>query len=249
MSSLERSFLHFTEDWRNPVGLATVAAVLFVAVLYWEQTRFMLKSLRRNLLRSVLTGLATFILVLVITLVWSILAFLDTADRGQEQEPQGDRHREISDPQPDALSPTPAAWPRGAAQARATTGQPRQGRHDVGVLRRHARPEQEDAREHRLLLRMEPRKLISLDGHGGFTSMMDDIDLVSDARPAPAGGRLRGDGEVSLQGGDRAIAAGGASTRRSASASRSPASTTRTSIWSSRSWTSCPAAVTSRARS
>src|SRR5204863_8683139 len=46
-------------------------------LLYWEQTRFMLKSLRRNLLRSVLTGLATFIFVLVVTLVWSILAFLD----------------------------------------------------------------------------------------------------------------------------------------------------------------------------
>ena len=59
MNSLDKWLIRFTEDWRNPVGVAAVALVLFVALLYWEQTRFLLKSLRRNLLRSVLTGLAT----------------------------------------------------------------------------------------------------------------------------------------------------------------------------------------------
>jgi putative ABC transport system permease protein len=37
----------------------------------------MLKSLRRNLLRTSLTYLAIFVLVLVVTLVWSVLAYLD----------------------------------------------------------------------------------------------------------------------------------------------------------------------------
>ncbi len=69
MSPLEKSFLRFTEDWRTPIGVAVFAALLFVAVLYWEHTRLIVKSVRRNLLRSVLTGLATFILVLVVTLV------------------------------------------------------------------------------------------------------------------------------------------------------------------------------------
>src|SRR5207248_8672974 len=36
------------------------------------------KSLRRNLLRSSLTGLATLVLVLVITLVWTVIYFLDS---------------------------------------------------------------------------------------------------------------------------------------------------------------------------
>jgi putative ABC transport system permease protein len=37
----------------------------------------MLKSLRRNLLRTSLTYLATLVLVMVVTLVWSLLAYLD----------------------------------------------------------------------------------------------------------------------------------------------------------------------------
>src|SRR3954463_10257544 len=36
----------------------------------------MLKSLRRNLLRTSLTYLAIFVLVVVVTMIWSILAFL-----------------------------------------------------------------------------------------------------------------------------------------------------------------------------
>jgi hypothetical protein len=35
------------------------------------------KNVRRNLVRSSLTSLGTIALVLVVTLVWSILAFLD----------------------------------------------------------------------------------------------------------------------------------------------------------------------------
>jgi len=38
-----------------------------------------LKNIRRNLLLSSLTSLGTIVLVLVVTLVWSVLAFLDRA--------------------------------------------------------------------------------------------------------------------------------------------------------------------------
>src|SRR5438046_8958109 len=37
----------------------------------------MLKSLRRNLVRTSLTYVAVFILVIVVTLIWSVLWFLD----------------------------------------------------------------------------------------------------------------------------------------------------------------------------
>src|SRR5262245_11113186 len=42
-----------------------------------------LKNVRRNLLRTTLTSLGTMVLVLVITLIWSVLDFLDkaTADK------------------------------------------------------------------------------------------------------------------------------------------------------------------------
>lgn len=40
-----------------------------------------LKNIRRNLTRSILTGLGTMVLVLVVTLVWSVLSFLDEVTR------------------------------------------------------------------------------------------------------------------------------------------------------------------------
>jgi putative ABC transport system permease protein len=46
----------------------------------------MFKNVRRNLLRSFLTGMATIMLVLVITMVWSILDFLDQATREKEKD-------------------------------------------------------------------------------------------------------------------------------------------------------------------
>jgi putative ABC transport system permease protein len=43
--------------------------------------RLMFRNLRRNIVRSILTSLGVMFLVLVVTLVWSILAFLDNATR------------------------------------------------------------------------------------------------------------------------------------------------------------------------
>lgn len=43
----------------------------------------MLKSLRRNLVRTSLTYLATFLLVLIVSFVWSVLSFLDAQTREQ----------------------------------------------------------------------------------------------------------------------------------------------------------------------
>ena len=43
------------------------------------------KNLRRNLLRSILTSLGTMVLVFVVTLVWSILTFLQQATEEKSQ--------------------------------------------------------------------------------------------------------------------------------------------------------------------
>ena len=43
--------------------------------LFW----LVVKNLRRNLIRSTLTALGTMVLVFVVTLVWSILSFLQNA--------------------------------------------------------------------------------------------------------------------------------------------------------------------------
>jgi putative ABC transport system permease protein len=68
------------------VALAALFVTLFLGesvlgvVSFGRLSRFLLilfKSLRRNLLRTALTYLATFVLVLVVVMVWSVLYFLD----------------------------------------------------------------------------------------------------------------------------------------------------------------------------
>jgi putative ABC transport system permease protein len=181
MSAFDQWFLRFTADWRNPAGLAALAALLFVAVLYWEQTRFLLKSLRRNLLRSVLTGLATFVLVLVITLVWSILAFLDAITEAKSQNLKAIVTEKYQLP-----SQMPYSYAATLAE-----GAPRQP-NDY-----HVNPNKDAmlwafyggtidplkrTRENIVFFfTMEPSKLLAVDSRGNFTSMMDDLDQVSDA--------------------------------------------------------------------
>ena len=84
-------------------------------------------------------------------------------DGRKEQGPQGHRHGEVADPQPDAVllrRPTGRRRrprrPPGRRQAA--------GLHDLAVLRRYARPRQTDAREHRLFLLHGPQEVPDHDG-------------------------------------------------------------------------------------
>jgi putative ABC transport system permease protein len=77
MNSFDRWFLDFLDEPANPIGLAVLLSILLIAFVYWEMTRFVIKSLRRNLLRTILTSVAIVVLVFVVTLVWSILSFLN----------------------------------------------------------------------------------------------------------------------------------------------------------------------------
>lgn len=78
-------------DWllSSPAHILIVNAVgllLYILVAYRKQLRFIFKSLGRNLRRSILTSVAIIVLVMVVTLIWSVLSFLDmvTAERSQD---------------------------------------------------------------------------------------------------------------------------------------------------------------------
>src|SRR5205814_4640164 len=76
----------FLGDPFNVVLANALVLLLCAAVVYRKQLRFIVKSLARNKLRSILTGLATVVLVFVITLIWSVLWFLDlvTAEKSKD---------------------------------------------------------------------------------------------------------------------------------------------------------------------
>jgi putative ABC transport system permease protein len=181
MSRLDSALLRFTDDWRNPVGLAVIVALIFVAVLYWEQSRFVARSLRRNILRSTLTGLATFVLVLVITLVWSVLAFLDKQTEAKSQNLKALVTEKYE-------SPSQMPW---EYAEKISEGAPRKkGDYRVnpdkdampwsfyiGTLE----PGVQTRESILFFFAMEPKKVLSIDEHGKWTSMMDDIDEVPEA--------------------------------------------------------------------
>jgi putative ABC transport system permease protein len=90
MESLNALLLRFLDNPWNIVGAALLAFVGFLAFVFrqpvWFNLKFMLKSLRRNLVRTVLTGLATMVLVFVVTLVWSVFALLDKVTAAKSRD-------------------------------------------------------------------------------------------------------------------------------------------------------------------
>jgi putative ABC transport system permease protein len=180
MNSFDTWLLRFTADWRNPVGAAVLAVALLVGVLYWEQTRFMLKSLRRNPLRSALTGLTIFVLVLVVTLVWSVLAFLD-----RQTEAKSRNLKAIISEKYQLPSMMPFKYEHSLAEgAPQKQGDYRVNPDKDSMFWSFYVGTTDPARQLResfiFFFCMDPRKLISVDAQGNYSSMMDDIDDVSD---------------------------------------------------------------------
>src|SRR5947209_2957874 len=77
MSNFNKALLKFLDSPMNVVAVAVAIVFVVVCILNWHSVRFILKSLRRNLLRTMLTSLATMVLVFVVTVVWSVLKLVD----------------------------------------------------------------------------------------------------------------------------------------------------------------------------
>src|SRR5690348_12636684 len=67
-------------------GFAFVLLVAVVVVVFRKYFTFVFKSLTRNKLRTGLTGFAVVILVIVVSLVWTILVFIDVAMQEKARE-------------------------------------------------------------------------------------------------------------------------------------------------------------------
>lgn len=90
MKDIDTLIMQFLDDPVRVVALGVAVAVLGLMVLYRHETaytiRFVLKSLRRNFLRTALTALATMAFVLMVTLVWTVLWFLDLVTSAKSKD-------------------------------------------------------------------------------------------------------------------------------------------------------------------
>jgi putative ABC transport system permease protein len=80
-TSIDAWLMEFLDSRTRVLICAGLLLAVLIGALYSDQvllyTRLIVKSLRRNIVRSLLTGLATMVLVLVVTMVWSVLGMLD----------------------------------------------------------------------------------------------------------------------------------------------------------------------------
>src|SRR5689334_11963944 len=85
-SALDDYVMAFLDSPWNVLGVAVLLFLLVVAFVYTPYVRMVFKSLARNPLRTLLTGAATFLLVLIITLILSVLWLLDlvTTERSKD---------------------------------------------------------------------------------------------------------------------------------------------------------------------
>jgi putative ABC transport system permease protein len=90
MNTFDYYLMRLLESPYRVAGAGAVLLLVLIGALYSEQTLFYLrlivKSLRRNVLRSMLTSLATVVLVLVVTMAWTVLSILDmvTAEKAKD---------------------------------------------------------------------------------------------------------------------------------------------------------------------
>jgi putative ABC transport system permease protein len=68
------------------LSLVVLAASLAVLCLYPKLCLLMLKNLRRNMLRTGLTSVAIIVLVFMVTIIWTVVNFLDSVTEEQSKE-------------------------------------------------------------------------------------------------------------------------------------------------------------------
>ena len=86
MSGIERFLLSLADSPLRLAGAAAVVVVLAAVVYYRKAVLFILKSLARNKVRTALTAVATGLFVLLVTMVWSVLWFLDLATQERSKD-------------------------------------------------------------------------------------------------------------------------------------------------------------------
>jgi putative ABC transport system permease protein len=86
VTSFERTLLSLADDPLRMAGAAAVLVALTAMGYYHKPLVFILKSLARNKVRTLLTALATGLFVFVVTLVWSVLWFLDLATQERKKD-------------------------------------------------------------------------------------------------------------------------------------------------------------------
>jgi putative ABC transport system permease protein len=181
MSDFNKVLLKFLDSPMNVVAVAVAVVFVVVCVLNWHSVRFILKSLRRNLLRTILTSLATMVLVFVVTVVWSILKLVDDITTEKAKDFKAiitEKHMmpsQIPDSDADFLASGAFNKQPGEYQVKPEDGMTWQ------FVIGSTEADKISFSSVIFFFCMEPSKLGHIDKQGKFTTMMEDVDQFADA--------------------------------------------------------------------
>jgi putative ABC transport system permease protein len=186
LDTLDNWLLQFLDRPANVAAAVLGATVVLLAVPYFHQVptlwRFAVKNLARSPVRTGLTGLATAVLVLVVTMVWSALELLDGLTNARAADLQVVVTERWQIP-----SQMPVSYEASLADGAARSDHPEDVRpsNSMGWSFFGGTIDASNQTRENIIffICMEPSKLIALK-NGKIESMMDDIDKLTPARAA-----------------------------------------------------------------
>jgi putative ABC transport system permease protein len=179
MKTFDAFLLKFLDNPVNVIVAAAVVLLLVLGVVNHHYVRFVFKSLRRNLLRTILTGLATMVMVLVVTIVWSILKLVDdlTAEKSKNFKAIVTAKYQVPSQLPNAYQ----SLTDGAFRKEGDYKVKPEDSMTWGFFIGTNDPNKMSFDSIIFFFSMEPDRLVSFDKQGNFTTMMEDMENFSEA--------------------------------------------------------------------
>ena len=170
--------LKFLDSPFNILALCVALLVIVFIALNAKHSLYVLKSLRRNLLRTILTGAATMVLVFVVTVVWTILGFLEqvTEEKSKDFKAIITEKWQIPSQMPMKYATERGGLQEGAPRKKGDYTVPDIDSMTWSFYGGTIDPNKRTRENIIFMFCMEPKKLIYIDDKGKITSMMDGMD-------------------------------------------------------------------------
>jgi putative ABC transport system permease protein len=169
--------LLFSAEWALQLAAGFTTHMLGLRDTWLKFIAFMFKNLRRNLLRTSLAYLVIFVLVVVLVGTWSILAFLDvvTSEKSKDVKAIVTERWQIPSQMPFAYA---HSLSQGAPEKEGDVVIPDKDSMTWQFYGGYIVKEKQQQTRDTLVFffAMEPKKVLSLDENGKYTSMMDGIE-------------------------------------------------------------------------
>jgi putative ABC transport system permease protein len=171
MSGLERDVMDILSRPLNIAGIVGFLVLCLLAYVYWDFTRLIFKNLRRNLLLSILSSVVIMGFVIVVTMIWTVLTFLDSMTTEKSKN-----FKIIVTEKHQLPSQMPLSYANDLETYAPSPDDTMTWQFYGGSIKQNELTPSTVV----FFFCMEPKKLITFDKNGKYDSMMDGIEDFTD---------------------------------------------------------------------